>query len=102
MKERRAGEITTFETRRESEEKVDKEKRYQQIVEILHDSNLPMTAKEIAVEMKRRGFTPVDERNMSAPRLTELSIKGIVEPVGKKRCQYSNKTVTMYSLTNLM
>ena len=46
MEERKAGEITTFETRRESEEKVDKEKRYQQIVEILHDSNCPSVLTE--------------------------------------------------------
>ena len=32
-----------------------------------------MTAKEIAVEMYKKGYIPSDERNFTAPRLTELS-----------------------------
>lgn len=56
------------------------------------------TAKEIAVEMKKRGDIPTDERNFTAPRLTELSIKGIVEPIGKKKCSYTGKTVSVYKI----
>ena len=48
--ERRSyGENPTIETRHESHEKVDKKKRYRQIIEILDGKE--MTAKEIAVEM---------------------------------------------------
>ena len=57
-----------------------------------------MTAKEIAVEMYKKGYIPSDERNFTAPRLTELSIKGIVEPVEKKKCQYTGKTVSVYKV----
>ena len=73
--------MITYETRTESHESVDKTLRYSQILECLDGKE--MTAKEIAVEMHNRGYIPNDERNFTAPRLTELSIKGIVEPCGK-------------------
>ncbi len=90
------GEVPTLETRHESHEKVDKRKRYQQITEILEGKEL--TAKEIAVEMFRRGYIPTTERNFSAPRLTEMSEQGMVEPVGKKICQWTGKKVAVYAL----
>ena len=55
-----------------------------------------MTAKEIAQEMYLKGYIPTNERNFTAPRLTELSIKGIVEPIGKKKCQWTNKSVSVF------
>ncbi len=97
MKMRRAGEIVTYTTRSESNETIDKTKRYKQIIEILDGGN-QMTAKEIAVEMWNRGYIPLPERNFTAPRLTELSYKGIVEPIGKEKCLYTGKTVAVYSL----
>ena len=97
MIERRTGEIPTLETRSEANETVDKKKRYKQIIEILHGGK-EMTAKEIAVEMCNRGYIPTSERNFTAPRLTELSKNGVVEPVGKQKCTYTGKTVCVYSL----
>lgn len=91
------GEIVTYTTRSESNETIDKTKRYKQIIEIL-DGGKQMTAKEIAVEMWNRGYIPIPERNFTAPRLTELSYKGVVEPVGKEKCFYTGKTVAVYSL----
>ena len=88
--------MITFETRHEANETVDKQKRYMQIIEILGDKE--MTAKEIAVEMYKRGYVPTPERNFAAPRLTELSINGIVEPIGKRTCQYTGKTVAFYKM----
>ena len=84
----------TLETRVESNETIDRQVRYNQILEILADEE--MTAKEIANEMWMRGYTPSNERNYVAPRLTELSISGIVEPTGKKKCMWTNKTVATY------
>lgn len=95
MLERRLpGEITSFMTRRESYDTVDKRKRYTQIKEILLNNDL--TAKEVAVEMFKKGYTPNDERNFSAPRLTELCEMGQVEIIGKKRCEYTGKKVSVY------
>lgn len=88
--------IITLENRRESYDSLDKQKRYIQILEVL--GNNKMTAKEIAVEMFKRGMIPNSERNFTAPRLTELSYEGIVEPIGKKKCEYTGKTVSVFQL----
>lgn len=95
----RPGAVPTFETRRESYETVDKQKRYRQIIEIMQDMDKPMTAKEIAVEMKKRGYSLTDERNVSAPRITELLEKGILDCSKiKVRCKYSGKMVSQFVL----
>lgn len=85
------------ETRAEAHEKVDKKKRYRQIIEILTGSE-GMTAKEIAVKMMQKGYTPTSERNWAAPRLTEMSRNGVVDIIGKKKCKYTGKTVSIYVL----
>ena len=92
------GEIVTLNTRHDSHDVVDKEKRYKQIVEIMKENPEPMTAKEISVAMWIRNYTTTSERNFAAPRLTELSQKGVVEPIGKKKCNYTGKTVAVYHL----
>lgn len=97
MEYRKVGEIPTLETRSLANETVDRAKRYKQIIEILTGGK-EMTAKEIAVEMCQRGYIPISERNFTAPRLTELSKKGVVEPIGKQRCSYTGKTVAVYKL----
>lgn len=71
-------------TRAMSNETVDRRKRYREIRSILHGKE--MTAKEVAVEMCQRGYTPTTERNFAAPRLTELVKQGQVVVTGKKIC----------------
>lgn len=80
-----------------AEKQVNKQKRYEEILEILAGGK-EMTAKEIAVEMWNRGYIPTSERNFTSPRLTEMSIKGIVEPCGKQTCQWTHKMVTIYKI----
>lgn len=101
MIERRAGEMTTLDTRGESHEKVDKQIRYKQIIEIMgimESYGQPTTAKEIAATMNVKGLIPSSERNFTAPRLTELCKMGKVEPVGKERCRFTGRMVTVYKL----
>ena len=98
MIERRPGEMTTLETRKESYDKVDKRKRYREIIEILQENKKPMTAKEISVAMYHKGYTPTSERNFSSPRITELLKNGTLDIVGKKRCKFTGKTVSVYEL----
>ena len=97
MEKRRFGENTTYETRGEANDKIDREKRYMQIIECLKETP-EMTAKEIAVRLCKKGYIPTSERNFTAPRLTELSQKGFVEPIGKKVCEYTGHKVAVYSL----
>lgn len=98
MTDRRPGELTTLETRAAAEEQLNKNLRYRQILDILDDFGRGMTAKEIAAEMCARGDIPTSERNFTAPRLTELGRKGIVEPIGKKICAFTGKKVTVWGL----
>jgi len=104
MELRNYGEDTTLETRSEAQEGVDKSKRYSQITECLLEakkSNLRgLTAKECAVMMMQKGYVPTSERNVSAPRLTEMMYLGKVEPIGKTTCEYTGKKVTVYALTD--
>lgn len=95
---RNPGQHITLETRLESEQEVDKKKRYRQIIEILTENKEPMTAKEIAVAMFKKNWIPSSERNFTAPRLTELCEEGVVDTLGKKKCEYTNKSVTIYGL----
>ena len=99
MEKRQAGEMPTLETRGEAHDSVDKQKRYSQIVECLKEmGSVGLTAKECAVIMMQKGYIPTSERNFTAPRLTELSQKGIVEPIGKQVCAYTGKMVAVYAL----
>lgn len=97
MEPRRIGEDVTKVTRQDANIKVQRQQRYKQIIECLREHNL-LTAKECAVIMQRKGYIPTTERNYTAPRLTELSEIGVVEPVGKKRCDYTGKLVAVYAL----
>lgn len=68
-------------------------KRYEQILERL---DKPKTAKEIAVELFELRLIPSTERNYTAPRLTELEKMGLVEVIGKKKCDWTGKQVAVY------
>lgn len=88
----------TYETRQMSFEDIqDKAKiRYIQILDRLDE---PKTAKELSVELYDLGFIQSTERNYTAPRLTELERMGCVKVVGKKKCEYTGKTVAVYERT---
>ena len=90
---------TTYETRQLSFNDIQdkKKKRYEQILNRL--GNRELTAKEIAVEMFELGMIPSTERNYTAPRLTELEKMGYVKTVGKKKCEWTGKTVAVYKRT---
>lgn len=94
---RTPGNNVTTDTRALSHEKVDKQRRYAQILTCLSSIG-PMTAKQVAVELWREGFIPSAERNYTAPRLTELAKMGRVEPVGRVKCTYTGRTVAVYGL----
>lgn len=98
MERRQAGEYTTYETRGESHDKTDKNRRYKEILGILRECPEGLTAKEVAVLMCYRGYTYNEDRNNSAPRLTELMQQGKVEPIGKKLCQYTGRKVAVFAI----
>ena len=86
------------ETRKESYEKIDKNAREQQILEILSDG-IERTAREIAFEMCERGFTNTVERNNASPRLTDLLEKRQVIIVGRAMDYTTGKKVSVYRIS---
>jgi hypothetical protein len=99
MEKREYGTNPMAECRHDSHEKVDKKKRYRQITSILASYKVTgLTAKEIAARMCEKGLIPTSERNYVSPRLTELCEQGIVEPIGKRVCNWTGKKVTVYRL----
>lgn len=87
-------ESITLENRNFAELEVDKNLRYTQILECLGKEE--MTAKEIANEMYLKGMIPTNERNFVSPRATEMLRDGRLEVVGKKKCRWTGKTVTIF------
>lgn len=87
--------MITQQTRQMSFEDI-KPKRQVRYNQILDRLDIPKTAKEIAVELFELGFIPSTERNYTSPRLTELEELGVVKQVGKKKCKYTGKMVTIY------
>ena len=67
-----------LDNQKEANEKVDRKRRYRQILSVMEEINEPMTATEIALCMYNRGMSYSFERNISAPRLTELENEGCV------------------------
>ena len=97
-KKRNFGECVTRDTRLEAYEGISDSRkiRYEQILECLQ--NRPMTAKQVAVMMMEKGYIPTSERNFTAPRLTELSYDGFIEPIGKVTCEYTGRKVAVYAI----
>lgn len=97
--ERNYGEATTLETRHDSYELIrsTRAKRYLQIMDIL-DGSCGLTIREILIEMMKQGYIAEPNRNHVAPRINELMNKGLVEPCGKKKDIFTNKTVAVFRL----
>lgn len=87
----------TLQTRRESNEKINKHAREQQVLEILRDG-IERTAREVAFEMCERGFTNNAERNNASPRLTSLLEQRKVIIVGKTLDHITGKNVAVYRI----
>ena len=100
--ERNYGEVTTLETRHDSYQLIIKRskrnKRYTQIIDIL-DGSYGLTIREIIYEMMKQGYIQEPDRNFVAPRINELMNLGFVEPCGKKKDKFTNRTVAVFRLT---
>lgn len=97
MIRREYGENTTLECRQDSYEVTDKQKRRKDILWLMRVHKVPMTAMEIAFLLSQYGLSRF-ERNAAAPRLTEMCKDGTVEPVGKKRDEWTGRMVTCYQI----
>lgn len=70
-------------------------KRHTQVLEALTVLK-KATAREVAQFMVSKGYAKILERNLSHPRLSELSLEGIVEVIGTKVDSMTMKEVSVY------
>lgn len=91
----------TTETRRESFDKVDKNRLYNLILTTIAkngDSIEGLTAREIAVILHKQGHTINADRQATQPRLTELAQANRVKVIGKKYDYVTQRNVASYVL----
>lgn len=88
----------TSETRRESNEKIDKKRLYDLIISTLIDFKEGLTARELAVVLYSKGLIISNERQATHPRLTELVDAKKIIVVGKKFDEISQRNVAVYAL----
>lgn len=85
--------MITQETRQLSFEDI-KPKRQERYKLILEHLNSPKTVMELTKEI-----FDSDNRNLVAPRVTEMVEMGYVMTNKSKKCQYTGKTVAVYERT---
>lgn len=86
----------TKQTRRESNQEVRRDKKNRMILEQL--SYGPATARELAVMLHKHGLTLTADRNETAPRLTEMMQRGVVEVCGKKKDSLTGRKAAVYQI----
>lgn len=73
--------------------------RYQQIRTILKEAGaMPLTARNIMLEMLRRGYIPCEDMNFARPRLTEMKQEGEIVTAGTVWDCATQRNVTAYRL----
>lgn len=92
--------MTTLETRNASFVEVKKNlgERQKMIYELLKNHTGGASATELAMELFNKGLTQTPERNSVHPRLNELVSIGLVEVIGKQKCNFSNRKVAIYKV----
>ena len=90
--------MTSYDTRQDSLEKIDKPYMWQGIMEVLAGTS-PLIAEEIACRMKMRGYPVETNRQGIQPRCTELVAKGMIEECGAGLNRRTGKMNVRYQLT---
>lgn len=80
-------------TQIESFLKLDRTTRYNMILNLLKQYNEGFTAREMAIMLFE-----IPDRNLVAPRLTELEKKGLVKVSGGRYDPITERTVSVYVL----
>ena len=89
----------TTDTRFESLEKLDRNGLYNLILSTLYDNKENgLTAREVAVILYNQGLLRSNERQATAPRLTELVDAGRVVIIGKRFDEISLRNVAVYTI----
>lgn len=91
----------TSDTRFDSMKKIDKTRMYGMIIAALKSaSGEGLTARECSTVLYNQGKIYDSGRQATAPRLTELEDKGIVQIIGKRLDNITNRNVAVYALVS--
>ena len=90
---------TTAQTRAEANSKVNKNLREMQVLTILAEC-VELTAKQVARQMKEKGFIKEVDYNHARPRLTSLLEKREVCIIGKSLDRETNCKEVIYQITS--
>lgn len=90
--------MITQETRRESNQKTDRVNMQGHVLRVLQSCELPLTAREIAIQLCTEHIIPYPERSVIQPRITELVSDGKVVAVGKVYDQVTDRNVAAYKI----
>lgn len=88
----------TFPIRRESNNRVNKNSWYEEIINLVENEIVPLSCKDMAVMLYKKGVASSPTRQEVAPRVTELTDMGILKIYGEKICPYTNRKVSTYVL----
>lgn len=89
---------TTAVTRRESNQKTGRSYMCHMILSVMSQTELPLTAREIAIELYNNGIIPYPTRASVQPRLTEMLEESAVIVAGKVLDHETNRRVAAYKL----
>lgn len=91
----------TSDTRFDSMKKIDKTRMYGMIIAALKTaSDEGLTARECSTVLYNQGKIYDSGRQATAPRLTELEDKGVVQIIGKRLDNITNRNVAVYALVS--
>lgn len=92
----------TTDTRFQSMAKLNRNKLYGYLISLLKncDQNEGMTARECAIALYNQGKIHENSRQATAPRLTELEDMGVVQIIGKKYDEFTDRFVASYALAS--
>ncbi len=89
----------TSDTRFDSMKRIDKTRMYSMIIAVLKTaSDEGLTARECSAVLYNQGKIYDNNRQATAPRLTELEDKGVVQIIGKRLDSVTNRNVAVYAL----
>lgn len=72
---------------------------YDQILEVFRESDIPLKARDVMLELLRRKDIPEPDMNFVRPRLTELVEEGLLIRAGTAWDSVTRRNVTTYTLT---
>lgn len=91
------------ENRRESYESILKDlgRRHEQVLTGVIEMGGMATANELARHLLNNGVIPFYNTNYTNPRMIELVEQGVLEVIGKRKDEVTNRNVSIYKIKSI-